>query len=1058
MRISGWHIDGFGIFRDHEVRGIPPGLTVFLGPNEAGKTTLLAFIRQVLFGFPDEHSRERHFAPLRGGRYGGRLFVVGPDGDYVVERSAELGEQPLVAGPGGEFGAEADLARLLGPCDGRLFQTIFAFSLTELQDFATLDTEGVRERIFSAGIVGAGRSAHEAIEQLRSRELDLLAPGGGARINELYRELQRVEGRLAEARREARRYPDVLAVAQSRTAEIEVLDRSIDALRSEQLRCRKLEELWPTWNRRREAVRELAGLEPVAEIPGRTEALVDELLLTIKATAKQVDDAQRELDAAERQRAAIPVDDRLGVVAVEAHQLHDTLPLYRDRLVAMPSVALRRRQTLQTLQDHLRDLGADWDRDRLAAFDRSLPRRDAVRGFALTLDQAGTAAARGEEDVRLADERRAVLARTLIELRAADAALGAVPPDEEVIRLSATIRRLHGSIAERATVQAQLEILGETLQQLDTLRDHAGQPAATSSSRRARIVLWCVALGLAALSLLVRNTIVAPFAAAAALLTAAAALLVGRGYLGNHSGDGAVQQTVDAQLAQTRQDVATYHENLHQLDAAIAADARALGLADRPTPNDIDAAAERVARLNTAREAAERGGAELRAAVQQLNEAEASLVQARSALSATLEDLRRQERTWESWKRQAGLPAELTPQGVLEFFDAIRLAREALREVEVAEREARQYTQFILAYEEQSRNVLAQCGPAGELRGLELTTELQKLHDRVERDRELRRDRRVLDDAIARQQGKLASLCRERDTLIDRCDALFVQSGATNEASFRRRLDVLRRRRQLEEAIGGCDQRLGEAMGEGQFARDLLAELADGDPDRWRRRAADAARDLLLRTEARDQAIASRREAELTCRGLLESTAIADLELERAGLAHEDHRAVRAWRVAGLAEGLIHDTLGRFQRKRQPQVLAQASRLFAEITDGEYTQLLQQESGLVVIDRNGSGRGVAALSRGTAEQLYLCIRLGLAQEFARHAAALPLVMDDVLVNFDPERARSVARALVDVAAVHQVLLFTCHPDTAEILCDAYPGCGLYTMERYGGRVAAVTPA
>ena len=71
MRIDGWQIEGFGIFRDREIRGLSPKLTVFLGPNEAGKSTLLGFLRAVLFGFPSRRSRMPQYPLLRGGRHGG---------------------------------------------------------------------------------------------------------------------------------------------------------------------------------------------------------------------------------------------------------------------------------------------------------------------------------------------------------------------------------------------------------------------------------------------------------------------------------------------------------------------------------------------------------------------------------------------------------------------------------------------------------------------------------------------------------------------------------------------------------------------------------------------------------------------------------------------------------------------------------------------------------------------------------------------------------------------------------------------------------------------------
>ena len=42
-------------------------------------------------------------------------------------------------------------------------------------------------------------------------------------------------------------------------------------------------------------------------------------------------------------------------------------------------------------------------------------------------------------------------------------------------------------------------------------------------------------------------------------------------------------------------------------------------------------------------------------------------------------------------------------------------------------------------------------------------------------------------------------------------------------------------------------------------------------------------------------------------------------------------------------------------------------------------------------------------------------------------------MDDILVNIEPGRARKAAEAIQNLSRSHQVLLFTCHPQTVELL-------------------------
>jgi len=70
---------------------------------------------------------------------------------------------------------------------------------------------------------------------------------------------------------------------------------------------------------------------------------------------------------------------------------------------------------------------------------------------------------------------------------------------------------------------------------------------------------------------------------------------------------------------------------------------------------------------------------------------------------------------------------------------------------------------------------------------------------------------------------------------------------------------------------------------------------------------------------------------------------------------------------------------------------------------------------------------VEVLSRGTREAVFLSLRLALAAGYARRGINLPLVLDDVLVNFDADRAGAAARVLRDFAKDgHQLLMFTCH--------------------------------
>ena len=103
------------------------------------------------------------------------------------------------------------------------------------------------------------------------------------------------------------------------------------------------------------------------------------------------------------------------------------------------------------------------------------------------------------------------------------------------------------------------------------------------------------------------------------------------------------------------------------------------------------------------------------------------------------------------------------------------------------------------------------------------------------------------------------------------------------------------------------------------------------------------------------------------------------------------------------------------------------------MTDDRYKSLYTPmgESTISVVDANGSTKQPDHLSRGTREQLYLALRFGLIREFGIHTEPLPVIVDEVLVNFDPERAQRAAKAFTDLSGTSQGPVFACHPNMVE---------------------------
>jgi len=107
-------------------------------------------------------------------------------------------------------------------------------------------------------------------------------------------------------------------------------------------------------------------------------------------------------------------------------------------------------------------------------------------------------------------------------------------------------------------------------------------------------------------------------------------------------------------------------------------------------------------------------------------------------------------------------------------------------------------------------------------------------------------------------------------------------------------------------------------------------------------------------------------------------------------------------------------------------------RWLQHVTGGRYREVRVDPERLEVRVRTNGGelRDATYLSHGTAEQIYLLLRVGLAQHLTRHDETCPLLLDDVLVQCDSTRKRAVLEVLKKISTERQVILFS---QEAEVL-------------------------
>jgi len=1055
VRIDGWHADGFGILRDHEVRGLADGLTVFLGPNEAGKSTLLAFLRGVLVGYP-ARGAATHYPPLNGGEHGGRVFLRGSEGEVIVERMVRS-KGPRVVFPDRVDTGDEVVRRLLGGVDAGLFSSVFAFSLDELQDLRSLSGEGVRDRIFSAGIVGAGRSARHVVARLEKDASDLLRPRKGGRANGLMDLLAESESRTAAARAAASHYPRVLEAEAEAFDLVETAQMEVRALREALRRNERLLEIWPAYYDGEAARGELESLGSVDGLPDDPEERLALVIGGVATASGQV--AELEVDVAEARReveagrAALRAD--LEALSPSVDDLTDRLGVYQDRVASLPEAQAAAAQAAGLAARHLAALGPDWDEDRLLAFDISLPRVEEVREWGARL---AASAADLETRARDRDGARGRLAeaegeRDRLRLRVEEAD----PAEDERLREEeAALRRLRADAQDARALEAKIEGLrGLAMDRDRSLRvaEGAAEAGGIRPAGRLLALIALVAFGCAVVLGVVVDAVWAVALGVSAVVVGVAAYFAWKLSASGGRSQAEILGLREA-LDMVRADLTTVEARAEEVAGRMGVDALTVGLASRPSFADIESRVEALDAARDRRRVREEQRSRAEEAEELASRAADLAASADALLGEVVAEDARLRREWCDWKAAVGVPVELGPEGVAEFLRAASAARSALEMRAETTGRAERLVAEIEEWEVDARAVLADVGGGGEAAGTAMPLELRRLREACLADRAQRERYEEAETGLKKIEARLAIAHEALRRAQEERDTLFRESGVKDEAEFRERIALLGKHRRLEELIVAAKRAVDTRLGQGPDAIEVREELARGRVDSWTTAAQELREALAKREDEATDAIRLHRDAERNRQALEESSDVVACELELGGLRTELETALRRWQVVTAARVLIEETLAEYSRTRQPPVLTEASVDLARVTGGAYTQILERDDaeGFVVLDSCGGVKAPEHLSRGTLEQLYLSLRLGLAAEFARRAGAVPVIMDDVLVNFDPVRARATAEVLVSFAAEHQLLFFTCHPATAELLQEVDGGISVVDLGPKSGRL------
>lgn len=169
-------------------------------------------------------------------------------------------------------------------------------------------------------------------------------------------------------------------------------------------------------------------------------------------------------------------------------------------------------------------------------------------------------------------------------------------------------------------------------------------------------------------------------------------------------------------------------------------------------------------------------------------------------------------------------------------------------------------------------------------------------------------------------------------------------------------------------------------------------------------------------------------------------------ELDEAKQHYQELRTRMADGKADLANllttrFLLEKAVEEWESRSQPEVYRRAGELLSLMTDGAWIRVaLSPEGTIIATDAARNERDPKHLSLGTCQQLYLALRIALLMCADNVGESVPILADDILVNFDSHRRAGAARALAQLARTRQVIVFTCHEEVVEAMGMADPAC------------------
>lgn len=380
MNILSITIYGFGKFQNQTFDHFSEGLHVFYGKNEAGKSTILAFIRSILYGFPQK-SKANRFEPKTGITYGGKITLfIQQYGNVTIERvKGKAGGDVTVYFENGQTAGEESLTVLLGGVDRTSFYGIFTFNLSDLQGLDQLDKKEWSQYLH--GVSVAGRVSITDLEkQVEKKQLELFKPSGKKPlINETLGQIEAIERKIYEKEKDLDSY-QLLQVTEKQ------IEENLESVKEKRITClakikeyEKLSILAPLLRKRAYLEAELAVLPKIEQFPVHGVEQFEQLVYQRSLLEeKKIELIQKRKSVNETIQLNKP-NEKLLEVADKVEAVKEDVKLYEVWKRDKQALTLTLEQEQQKWEEIQLNLGQHWTKEKVMACDTSIEVKDSLR-------------------------------------------------------------------------------------------------------------------------------------------------------------------------------------------------------------------------------------------------------------------------------------------------------------------------------------------------------------------------------------------------------------------------------------------------------------------------------------------------------------------------------------------------------------------------------------------------------------------------------------------------------------------------------------------------------